>query len=129
MAAQPLAWFEATGLPEEAFAIAPLVRTCRQHQARLHEGLILPIGEEPSGLAWTGFQSMREEEGYLIVYREWTDRPSARLRLWGLAGRRLRARCVAGHGNDFGATVGADGGLALCLPAPFTFGLYAYEVG
>ncbi|MBN1640325.1 MAG: alpha-galactosidase [Anaerolineae bacterium] len=127
MAAQPLAWFEATGLPEEAFAIAPLVRTYRAHQARLHEGLILPVGEEPSGFSWTGFQSLRGDAGYLIVYREWTERAHARLRLWGLAGRQVEATCVAGYGRDFTAQVGADGELEVHLPAPFTFALYAYQ--
>ena len=86
MMAQPLAWFEATGLPEEAFDIAPLIRTYRAHQERIHAGQIFPIGEEPSGTSWTGFQSLRGDEGYLIVYREHNDRSEARLRLWN-AGR------------------------------------------
>jgi hypothetical protein len=129
MAAQPLAWFEATGLPEDAFDIAPLVRTYRQHQSRLHEGLILPVGEEPSGVSWTGFQSLREGAGYLLLYRERTERPGARLCLWDLAGQRVRAHCLAGHGRDFTAQVGPDGEVDVHLPAPWTFALYEYVVG
>jgi len=128
MAAQPLAWFEAAGLPEEAFAIAPLIRTYRAHQARLHAGQILPVGEEPSGTGWTGFQSMREEGGYLLLYREWNEREEARIALWGLAGKRLRCTHVAGQGADLTAQIGQEGEIAVRLPAPFTFALYAYEV-
>jgi hypothetical protein len=128
MAAQPLAWFEASGLPEEALAIAPLVRTYRQHQVRLHEGQILPIGEEPSGTRWTGFQSMGEGGGYLLLYREWNEREEARIALWGLAGASLRCAHVAGHGVDFETEAGPEGEIAVRLPGPFTFALYRYEL-
>jgi hypothetical protein len=128
MAAQPLAWFEATGLPEEAFDVAPLIRTYRAHQERIHAGQILPIGEEPSGASWTGFQSIGRGGGYLIVYREWNDRGSARFKLWQLAGKGVRAACVAGTGASFSDIVDAHGGLTFRLPEPFTFALYRYEV-
>jgi hypothetical protein len=129
MAAQPLAWFEATGLPEEAFAIAPLIAAYKAHWAGIHGGRIWPVGEEPSGTGWTGFQSVAPggERGYLIVYREWNDRASARLRLWDLAGRRVWCTHVAGHGADFEGTVDDEGRLALTLPGPFTFAVYAYR--
>jgi alpha-galactosidase len=128
VAAQPLAWFEATGLPEEAFAIAPLIRTYREHQVRLHAGQILPIGEEPSGTGWTGFQSMGEGSGYLLLYREWNEREEARIALWGLAGATLRCTHLAGQGAEFTTEVGPEGEITVRLPAPFTFALYRYEV-
>ena len=130
MAAQPLAWFEATGLPEEAFEVAPLIRAYRAHQERIHAGQIFPIGEEPSGTSWTGFQSISRQggEGYLLVYRERNDRESAGLELWDLAGQRLRCECVAGHGADFEGAVDAAGTLRVHLPGPFTFALYQYRV-
>ncbi len=103
MMAQPLAWFEATGLPEEAFAIAPLIRAYREHQERIHAGQIFPIGEEPSGTGWTGFQSLRGDEGYLIVYRELNERTERPDPLLELAGRTIACTSVAGHGDDFSA--------------------------
>ena len=33
-------------------------------------GNIFPIGDEPSGRSWTGFQSVNKQEGYLLVFRE-----------------------------------------------------------
>ena len=130
MMAQPLAWFEATGLPEEAFALAPTIAAYKEHQERVHAGRIFPIGEEPSGVSWTGFQSIRDASraGYLAVYREWNDRSSARLKLWDLAGNKVRCRTIAGQGADFSGTVDEDGYLAFQLPAPWTFALYEYHV-
>ena len=58
MMAQPLAWFEGSELPEEGRAIAPIVKAYREHMSEIHQGIILPIGEEPSGTSWTGFQSV-----------------------------------------------------------------------
>jgi hypothetical protein len=128
MMAQPLAWFEATGLPEEAFGIAPLMRAYREHQERIHAGQIFPIGEEPSGTGWTGFQSLRGDEGYLIVYREHNDRPEARLRLWNVAGRTIHCTLIAGAGHDFSAAVDASGEVTFRLNRPFSFALYAYRI-
>jgi alpha-galactosidase len=127
MIAQPLAWFEATGLPEEAFDIASLVCIYRQHQAQIHAGRILPVGEEPSGTSWTGFQTLRDGEGYIIVYRERNQRPEAGLRLWDLAGKEVRFTAIAGQGGDFTTIADADGLVQFALPASFTFALYQYE--
>ena len=128
MAAQPLAWFEATGLPEDAFEIAPLIHTYRAHQGGIHAGQILPIGEEPSGTSWTGFQSISDGSGYLVLYREANRRGSARIKLWGLAGKTVRVRPLAGRGTAFSDVVDAYGGLTFRLPEPFTFALYRYQL-
>lgn len=45
----PLAWFEASNLPEEAFGIKDLMEKYKKVQYDFHQGTILPIGEEPSG--------------------------------------------------------------------------------
>ncbi len=128
MMAQPLAWFEASGLPQAAFDLAPTMRSYLEHQERIHAGQIFPIGEEPSGVSWTGFQSLRQEGGYLVVYREYTDRPRACLRLWNLAGKTIQCTAIVGQGVDFMGTVDEDGCLAFQLPAPWTFALYEYRV-
>lgn len=128
MMAQPLAWFEATGLPEEAFEIAELIRTYRDHQVRIHAGQIFPLGEEPSGTGWTGFQSLRGSRGYLLILREYNEHPSTTLHLYGLSGREVAFQHVLGEGEDFVAQLGASGGVEVALPEPYTFALYAYGV-
>lgn len=130
MMAQPLAWFEATGLPEAAFEIAGLVRAYRELQEEIHTGQILPIGEEPSGTGWTGFQSIGAggRSGYLLIFREYNERASSSLWLWGVADRRLRCRSLLGHGEDVEGIVDAGGRFVFALNRPFTYALYAYDV-
>ena len=127
MFAQPLAWFEATGLPAEAFDLAPLIATYQAHEASIHGGMIFGIGERPCGAAWTGFQSCAVDGGYLLVLRERNDRECANVALWNLAGRRLSLTAVAGHAADRTVEVDADGRAPFSLPEPFTFGLWRYE--
>jgi hypothetical protein len=132
MMAQPLAWFEASNLPEEAFEAAPLIRAYREHMADIHAGCILPIGEEPSGAGWTGFQSCGDTGGYLLVFRELNDRPTAEMRLWGLANVRLRLSAIVRSSGKIGEQVEKDvnenGDVAFELSEPFAFALYRYEI-
>ena len=131
MASQPLAWFEASNLPEEAFETARTIAAYRAHQAAIHSGAIYPIGDEPDGTRWTGFQSVNDPpaaDGYFLVYRERNDAAEAALETWDLAGRRIAATSIAGDGDDFTANVAADGRVTFRLPGPFTFGLYRYGI-
>ena len=132
MMGQPLAWFEASGLPPEAFAIAPLVRAYRDIQAGLHAGDILPIGDEPSGRGWTGFQSIKnsagKKEGYFLVFRELNQQPEADIATWLPPGRDVELMAVLGHGKSFKAATDGDGRLAFRLPEGHSFGLWRYVV-
>lgn len=128
MMAQPLAWFEASNLPEEAFELSDVIRVYRQHQEAIHAGRILPIGEEPCGTGWTGFQSCQGDRGYFAIYRELNDRASAALKVWGISGNKVACQAVLGDGDDLQGGVSADGRLELRLPRPLTFVLYEYQV-
>ena len=129
MMAQPLAWFEASHLPEEAFAVAALVNTYREYQADIHDGLILPIGSEPNGTTWTGFQSLKSRtEGYVLVFREQTQIPQNSMRLWQLPHQKIQFEHLAGQGTSFGTDSDEKGGVIFELPRPFSFALYAYSV-
>ncbi len=69
--AQPLAWMELSGLPDEAHRIKDILMPYKQLANEIHEGVILPIGNEPSGFSWTGFISLgKEGKNYLLVFRE-----------------------------------------------------------
>lgn len=127
MFAQPLAWFEAASLPEEAFEIAGLIKTYRKHQEEIHSGTILPIGEMPDGTSWTGMQSLKNTTGYVCVYREFTSETSAKINLWNLKNSKIIFTCIAGKGTDFTAEVGSQGAVKFSLPEPFSFALYKYE--
>lgn len=128
MAGQPLAWMESSNLPEEAFAIAPLVEAYRKVAADFHAGVILPVGEEPSGRSWTGFQSLvSESEGYLLLYREATPSDEGVIDTFLPEGAKISLELILGSGSRSGRqTVGRNGSIQVSLPAQNSFVLYKY---
>ena len=73
MFSSPLAWFENTGLsPQYVSSVSPLMRTWKNERKSVFSGTILPIGDAPDGVTWTGFASVAENRrsGYLLVFRE-----------------------------------------------------------
>jgi len=129
MAAQPLAWFEGNGLPAEAIAIgAPVIKKYREIQTDLHHGSIFPIGDEPSGRSWTGFQSVQDGKGYFIVFREANDDNKCEMKTWLTEGKTIIFRPVVGNGAPFTAKVGKNGAVTFELPEKNSYLLYAYSV-
>lgn len=129
MMAQPLAWMQAHNLPEEGFKIGPVIKNYRKYQADIHDGMIFPIGEEPSGTSWTGFQSVQEGKGYFLVIRERNERENASLKTWLEAGKRVKLTLISGKGKkSFSAKAGHCGEVTFSLPAADSYALYSYEI-
>jgi alpha-galactosidase len=128
MAAQPLAWFEATGLPEEAFAIAPLIKRYKEIQFDFHSGNIFPIGEEPSGKSWCGFQSLQLNKGYLLIFREANEEKERNIQTWLPEGTKIRCTSILGNGAAFTARVGKNGSVLFTLNNKNSFVLYSYII-
>lgn len=128
-AAQPLAWMEVANLPPAARRSAALIARYRALQPRLHAGRVFPIGAEPDGGAWTGFQSLDVDgrSGYLIVYRE-PLAANARGVLPTLLTPNVSTRFepVLGEGEAFEAVPGPNGDVAVYLPQPASFAIYRY---
>ena len=128
-AAQPLAWMEASNLPEHAYYVGDLLKAWMKLAPELHAGTILPIGEEPSGRSWTGFQSITDSSrGYFIVYRELTPDANGLLKTWLPAGTKVRCKAIMGKGSDFSTKVDPDGRIKVNLKEPNTFAIYEYSV-
>lgn len=129
MAGQPLAWMEASNLPDEAFDIKPLVEVYKSVSHDFHSGTILPVGDEPSGRSWTGFQSVTSDnEGYLLLYREDNDKSSAMVPTWLPEGKKVSLVPVLGNGKKYKAKVGADGTLPVTIDRPNDFVMYKYSI-
>lgn len=128
MMAQPLAWFEATNLPEEAMGTAPLIMKYREIQEDLHKGIILPIGNEPNGNSWTGFQSVHNTSGYFLVFRENHTASSALIKTWLPEGSKVNCIPLMGNGKAFTEKVGFEGSLPFTLPNRNSFALYKYSL-
>ncbi|MDQ1332864.1 MAG: alpha-galactosidase, partial [Bacteroidota bacterium] len=129
MAAQPLAWFEGTGLPQEAInSCGPVIKKYKTIQEDLHKGFIFPIGDEPSGTSWTGFQSLQDGKGYFIVFREANDNQKFKMKTWLKEGTRIKCVPVLGRGNPFSSKVGKEGTVIFELPEKDSYALYRYIV-
>lgn len=128
MAGQPLAWMEASNLPEEAYDIADLVNSYVKLAPSFHEGTILPIGNEPSGRSWTGFQSVQKGKGFIIVYREDNPKDSARMRTWLPEAANVNFLLELGEGADFSAVAGEEGVIEFALPNKNSFAVYSYSI-
>jgi alpha-galactosidase len=128
MAGQPLAWFEGTGLPKEALKIKDLIKSYRKVQHDFHLGTILPIGDEPSGRSWTGFQSLNGNRGYFIFYRENNPDTTGLIKTWLPVGTKVKCIPVLGNGKAIDATVGKNGVIEVTLLKINDFVMYSYQI-
>lgn len=140
MAAQPLVWMEAANLPEEAFSIKNLIEKYKEIQYDFHRGIILPIGDEPSGRSWTGFQSICDQQingsssgcngksGYLLIYREDNAQDREWIETWLPEGARVICTPILGSGKTMTTTVGRKGTIKVSLSQRNDFVMYRYEM-
>ena len=133
MAGQPLAWMEASNLPDEAFKLKKLVEQYKELQYNFHQGIILPIGDEPSGRSWTGFQSICDQvnkapSGYLLIYREDNDQDETWIETWLPEGKEIVCTPIFGSGKAMNSIVGRKGSIKVTLPQKNNFVMYQYQV-
>ncbi|WP_233164528.1 alpha-galactosidase [Pedobacter sp. ASV28] len=128
MAGQPLAWFEGTGLPSKALKIKGLIKAYRKIQHDFHTGTILPIGDEPSGRSWTGFQSLNGNQGYFIFYRENTVGAVGSVKTWLPTGTKVKCTPLLGNGKTMNTTIAKNGTIEVTLPKINDFVMYRYEI-
>lgn len=126
MAAQPLAWMDVADLPAEALATQKLIKEYRSIQHDFHKGIILPIGNEPSGKSWTGFQSIDGGEGYLLIFREQAFNDTENIETWLPEGLIIEFTPIAGDGIKFKQQVSEKGTISVTLPKMNSFVLYKY---
>lgn len=130
LCANPLAWMELTGLSEEGKEIlAGLLKKYRTFQEDLLRCRIVPIGEEPDGVAWSGFQAMGPDgTGYLQIIRELNEKESHRFRLHGIAGCRLKLEGLMGCTEQMQVEVDEEGRAVFSLKAPVSYAVYRYHM-
>lgn len=129
IAGQPLAWFEGSGLPQEAFRISSLIKAYKDVQHDFHTGTILPIGDEPSGKSWTGFQSVKDNQsGYFIIFRENNANETGVLETWLEEGSEIECTPILGNGKAISVLIGRKGTLQVELPNINDFVMYKYKI-
>lgn len=129
MAGQSLAWMEASNLPEEAFETGKLIHRYTEIQEDIHNGTILPVGDEPSGRSWTGFQSIKDSRsGYFIIYREDNESASAMVKTWLDGGVEVTLEPVMGDGKADKVKADNEGRLCFKLAGKNSFAVYKYII-
>ncbi|RNC63689.1 alpha-galactosidase [Proteiniphilum sp. X52] len=78
MMGQPLAWMEATGLPDEAFDVRSLIDIWKSERSRMQQGVISPVGQIPDGFSFPGFVSCADDRVYVLLFRENTSHSTGR---------------------------------------------------
>jgi len=71
--ATPLFFQETHLLSENARKeIRDLIQIYKQCRSDMYNGIVYPIGDEPSNSSWTGFQNIGDDKmhGYLLIFRE-----------------------------------------------------------
>jgi len=102
MFSNPLGWFEISNLPESYYSGLPaLVALWKQIREELFSGAIMPFGDAPDGLAWTGLMSLSEDgsKGYAAVFRELSESSKEALRLPGVQAKLFDWKVIAGQGD------------------------------
>lgn len=127
MPAQPLAWLEGSELPKEGFELNATTTVYRGIQADFHEGNILPIGDEPSGRSWTGFQSIKGPGGYLLVFREQNNTALHRMKTYLPPETEIKLTRIMGDGESRNIKTDDESRIELTLPKPHSYVLYRYE--
>lgn len=129
MAGQPLAWFEGTGLPEEAFNLSSTIAKYNEIREDFHAGIILPIGEEPSGESWTGFKSETDnDKGYLLIFREDNNNSAANIAAYFPAERNIRFSHIMGKGEISSFKTDKEGKISVTIPERNSYMLCTYEI-
>lgn len=146
--ANPLAWMELSGLDaSQTTALSAAIRAFKPYHKEILAGHVLPIGEEPSGTGWTGFQSITGNmSGYLLVIRERHQVSTYPMKLWGVDSGDESAQNpvlkitelirmdekdqIAAYSSNttFELKPNECGKYTFSRPSPFTFVVYRYEV-
>ena len=116
----PLGWFETQNLPPEYFTLAaPLIAKWKQHREALFGGDILPVGEVPDGVAWTGFVSVQKDRqsGYALLFRELNSAPTYQLQVPLVQTSATQVEVLGGSGS---ATM-SQGNLSVEIPDSLGF--------
>lgn len=74
--ANPLVWMELSGLAKEDLVLlSKLITIYKQYSSELFRARIIPIGDEPNGMSFSGYfcSNMDGKTGHLLLFREQTD--------------------------------------------------------
>lgn len=130
MMGQPLAWFEGSNLnQEQKTTISPILANYLEIQEEMHKGFIYPIGFEPNGITWTGFQSIIDEDsGFILVFRENNELSSQEIKTYLPENRIVKFKKIMGYGKDFDQITEKGNLITFNIPNINQYVLYKYYI-
>jgi alpha-galactosidase len=126
--AQPLAWLEANNLPEEAYNIAPFIKKYASIMADIHKGSIMPIGDMPTGNSWTGFQSVKEDSGYFLIFRERNEINKKEITPIRLMNKKISIEKIYSNNPNSSIIQKKNGNVEITLSEQNSFVLAKYQI-
>jgi hypothetical protein len=134
MLASPLAWMEMQHLsvPDRKL-LARVVAAYKKEREALFNAEVLPVGKEPNGASFTGFQMISDaKNGYLLLFRENTADAKGAFNLVDIGSKRIRTELIYTNGSPRGITLqkrtGEGGHFPVRMARPRTFALVKYRV-
>ena len=126
----PLFFLESRRFSEEERALVKNVLTVyKKYREKILNGYVSPIGRQPDGTVWTGFQcTCSHDYGFLTLFREKdSEEPSARIRLDVPAGSTIRLQGLY-QGKDQILKPEPDGTYLFSDLERAAWAFYRYEV-
>jgi alpha-galactosidase len=102
MFSNPLGWFEVSNLPAAYVEeLRPLIAKWKQERPRMLGGTIVPVGDAPDGVSWTGFVSASDSgsAAYALLFRELNASAEHEFDAPMLASRDYTATVLGGSGS------------------------------
>lgn len=102
MFSNPLGWFEVSQLPDSYFkSIPPLVDQWKAEREAIFSGHIVPIGEAPDGMVWTGLASVSKDRqsARLVIFRELNEQAEWSFGVPLLAAGKRKVSILGGEGE------------------------------
>lgn len=124
----PLAWMEPSGLSSDAASsLKDLLNSVKDVREAVMRSFVLPVGDVPNGVNFTGFQAMESDvSGYLLFLREAGKESSFHCALYGCVGPGYRfSRIVSNCGDSVTADTGS--GVSVSMDREFSYAVYRYE--
>ena len=127
--ASPLAWFETTHLSKALKdSVGAMIRSLRSVRPEILSSLILPIGDMPNGVSFTGFQAIKDEtSGYLLFLKEQNPESSHlyTMHSGNFSSHTVFTKLVSNR--DSSIAVSGDSELTFTVGGPFSFAVYHYK--
>jgi hypothetical protein len=124
----PLFFLETKFYREEAMAsLQPAIATFRKYRESIYQGVVYPIGAEPDNAGITGFQSHRDDGGYITAFRELHAPAAATIPTHFLAGKTIRLEDLISRESQT-LTVPDTGAIPVTLPTTASWQLLRYTI-